>query len=148
MYSSKTKNDFARPVQDHFEKDPDQILFFKKDPDQDPFRITSEKRIWIRSFSDHLWKKDPDQILFGSPPKKGSGSRSFSDHLWKKDLDHGSRIKGSVSGSWSVIRIKILEQVCYLIYFIKIIGEAECWQRHEVLWLLYFSSGYIGLLTL
>ena len=27
-----------------FEKDPDQILFFKKDLDQDPFRITSVKK--------------------------------------------------------------------------------------------------------
>ena len=91
-----------RPVQDHFEKDPDQILFFKKDLDQDPFRIiTSEKRIWIRSFSDHLWKKDLDQILFGSPPKKGSGSRSFSDHLWKKDLDHGSKDLDPDHDPWS-----------------------------------------------
>ena len=35
----------TRPVQDHFEKDLDQILFFEKDLDQDPFQITSEKRI-------------------------------------------------------------------------------------------------------
>ena len=36
--------DLTRPIQDHFEKDLDRI-FFKKDLDQDPFQITSEKRI-------------------------------------------------------------------------------------------------------
>ena len=29
-----------RPVQDHFEKDLDQIQLFEKDLDQDPFQIT------------------------------------------------------------------------------------------------------------
>ena len=29
-----------RPVQDHFEKDLDQIKLFEKDLDQDPFQIT------------------------------------------------------------------------------------------------------------
>ena len=69
-----------RPVQDHFEKDPDQILFFKKDLDQDPFRITSEKRIWIRSFSDHLQKKDLDQDPFRITSEK---------RIWI--TDHGSK---------------------------------------------------------
>ena len=40
----------SRPVQDHFEKDLDQILFGsppKKGSRSDPFQITSKKRIWI-----------------------------------------------------------------------------------------------------
>ena len=40
----RTTNTITRPDQDHFEKDLDQILFFNKYLDQDPFQITSEKR--------------------------------------------------------------------------------------------------------
>ena len=64
--------------------------FFKKDLDQDPFRITSEKRIWIRSFSDHLQKKDLDQDPFRITSEK---------RIWI--TDHGSKDPYPDHDPWS-----------------------------------------------